>query len=59
MKFVSVLNLTATDPRQANESENTDDATVFVSLSNELKQEQIMEVNTSPVERESLNYKSG
>ena len=56
MKFASVLNLTATDPRQANESENTDDATVFVSLSNELKQEQIMDVNTSPVERESLNY---
>ena len=56
MKFVSVFIVTATDPRQANESENTDDATVFVSLSNELKQEQIMEVNTKPVERESLNW---
>ena len=55
MKFVSVLNLTATDPRQANESENTNDANVFVSLSNELKQEQIMEVNTSAEKRESLN----
>ena len=51
MKFVSGFNLTATDPRQVNECENTDDATVFVSLSNELKQEQIMEVITSPVER--------